>query len=122
MNVRGLAYMSSSTCIRDISDGTSNTFAAGEICGGYALYPESEGAWAITTWGWYGRFGGSGYYAAATLNNFADNYCFHSVHEGGAFFLFCDGQVRFISENIDFTTYNALFTIRGNEIIDDEDY
>ena len=47
---------------------------------------------------------------------------FASVHEGGAFFCFCDGQVRFLSENIDFRVYRALSTIACNEILDDEDY
>jgi uncharacterized protein DUF1559 len=47
---------------------------------------------------------------------------FNSKHEGGGFFLFCDGQVRFLSENIDTTTYRSLSTVMGNELIDDEDY
>lgn len=45
-----------------------------------------------------------------------------SDHEGGAFFSFCDGSVRFLSENIDFTTFRALITRANNEIIDDEDF
>jgi prepilin-type processing-associated H-X9-DG protein len=47
---------------------------------------------------------------------------FASRHEGGAFFLFCDGGVKFITENIDMSTYRALSTIANNEIVDDEDY
>ena len=45
-----------------------------------------------------------------------------SMHEGGAFCGFADGQVRFISENIDMSTYRALSTRANNEIVDDEDY
>jgi len=30
--------------------------------------------------------------------------------------------VRFLSENIDISTYRALSSIAGNEMIDDEDY
>jgi len=30
--------------------------------------------------------------------------------------------VRFVSENIDFGTWQALSTIAGNELLDDEDY
>ncbi len=40
-----------------------------------------------------------------------------SLHTGGAQFLLCDGSVRFLSEDIDTTTYCALSTIRGSEII-----
>jgi len=47
---------------------------------------------------------------------------FSSKHEGGTFFLFADGQVGFISENIDYTVFKALATRAGNELLDDEDY
>ena len=43
------------------------------------------------------------------------------MHEGGAFFAVADGQVRFLSENIDMTAFRALSTRANNEIIDDED-
>jgi uncharacterized protein DUF1559 len=49
-------------------------------------------------------------------------WTFRSAHEGGGFFVFMDGQVRFLSENIDTATYRALSTIANNEIVDDEDY
>ena len=49
-------------------------------------------------------------------------FSFTSAHEGGGFFAFLDGQVRFISENIDTSIYRDLSTIAGNELIDDEDY
>jgi len=47
---------------------------------------------------------------------------FGTRHEGGAFFAFVDGQVRFISENIDFRTYRHLLTASGREVVDDSDY
>jgi len=47
---------------------------------------------------------------------------FASRHEGGSFFFFCDGAVRFLSENIDISVYRALSTIANNEVVDDEDY
>jgi len=39
-------------------------------------------------------------------DNCQDSYS--SRHVGGCHFLFCDGAVQFISENIDFTTYQNL--------------
>lgn len=41
-----------------------------------------------------------------------------SRHEGGAFHLFGDGAVRFISENIDFDVYQGLGSINGNETVE----
>ena len=33
---------------------------------------------------------------------------FKSLHPGGAMFVFCDGSVRFLPQNIDHTTYQML--------------
>ena len=40
---------------------------------------------------------------------------FYSFHTGGAHFLFGDGSVRFISSSVDGPTYQALSTISGGE-------
>ena len=45
-----------------------------------------------------------------------------SAHTGGCQFLFGDGTVRFISENIDQRVYVALYTINGGEVVDDDDF
>ncbi|MEZ6041657.1 MAG: DUF1559 domain-containing protein [Planctomycetaceae bacterium] len=46
--------------------------------------------------------------------------CFRSRHpQGGATFMLWDGSARFVSENIDLTTYHALSTINGGEVVGD---
>ena len=42
-------------------------------------------------------------------------YSFMSRHKGGCNFAACDGSVHFVSEQIDFTLYQALATIDGGE-------
>ena len=42
---------------------------------------------------------------------------FGSYHPGGAYFLYCDGHVGLLSDTINMTTYQALSTIAGSEVI-----
>jgi prepilin-type processing-associated H-X9-DG protein len=44
-----------------------------------------------------------------------ENGAFGSDHPGGAQFVFIDGHVEFIEENIDASVYNAMATISGND-------
>ena len=123
----GVFYRGGIVRIRDIRDGTSNTLLVGESgYAGYTLgYGTSQNYWimgeemerrpclstaslAINAQAWVGT----------------GNRChpFGSEHEGGAFFAFCDGNVRFLSENIDTGTFRSLSTRANNELVDDEDY
>ncbi len=89
---------------RNITDGTSNTFMVAESNG-------ATGAWGQ---------GGS-----ATIRSFTQQPYIKGPDGiggpavGGAHFLFGDGSVRFVSENIDGRTLEALSTIQGGEVIGD---
>ena len=112
----GPFWQNSRTRLSDIRDGTSNTLAAGEV------YLEARTMPVVWAYAHYAYSGADTYYAMNPTAVPTGVCPFASKHEGGGFFLFCDGQVRFLSENIDTGTYQALSTIRGNELVDDEDY
>jgi prepilin-type N-terminal cleavage/methylation domain-containing protein/prepilin-type processing-associated H-X9-DG protein len=93
--------------IKDIRDGTSNTFAIGEA----SWHSQKDPAAATNTqWVdddmsfWAGGLGSDESHLRKTtdrLNIGVDDDSFGSYHTGGAHFLFADGHVAFISENID---------------------
>ena len=100
--------------INQVTDGTSNTLMIGEDL------PErnQHAAWAYSN--------GSTGTCAIPLNfknapapidagNWPDVYSFRSLHTGGGNFALADGSVKFITANIDLTTYRNLATIRGGE-------
>ncbi|MES2791826.1 MAG: DUF1559 domain-containing protein [Planctomycetota bacterium] len=103
----------SSIRFRDVTDGLSNTIAIGE-----SSYPGIDAKSDWPTWAAVGSsdeqlimktnspLGGG----ASPLNfwNTVDDDCAMSYHQGGAQFVFADGSVHFISENINFDTYVNL--------------
>lgn len=51
--------------------------------------------------------------------NQSNNLCFSSDHPGGVHFLFVDGHVQFISEDIEHqTTLQSMATFNGQEVVD----
>lgn len=112
-----------SISIKSVTDGTSNTIHMGEIlptCNDHS----SGGFWANN---------GSGNYHSSTIvpindfttctwasgsqirfpactnwNNWNISWGFRSNHAGGAHFLFVDGSVHFLNQNIDVNTYQRL--------------
>ena len=126
MGARGFFGRNSNARIRDIRDGTSQTFAVGECRWG--LVNRGGPCWTIAIFA--SNQATNNKFTRAPINSTVASggnpvpllSAFSSRHEGGAFFAFADGAVRFLSENIDFTAYQALSTIANNEVLDDEDY
>ena len=133
--------------LKNILDGTANTFAVGECVsptryGAGPGYGSDEGG--PSAW-WHG-----GSCALDFANDFSGHHfrnlrstfkplnshitdpqtgadqqnqaCFSSDHPGGAQFLFLDGHVVFIREDIDYDTYGMLATHAGGEVVDSQDF
>jgi prepilin-type N-terminal cleavage/methylation domain-containing protein len=116
-NGTGIFFMNSSISIRDITDGASNTLLAGE-----------RGISSDLNFGWSlcgaGDGTGSGDYLMNSalglgpgLPDGSHNQHYWSYHTGGALFLLGDGSVRFISNNINFSAFQALSTRAGGEVV-----
>ena len=90
----GILFWNSKVGIRDITDGTSNTFLVGERC-----ISSAAGIWVGVRSNQNAGDSVTACNHAARLNTVIDS--FSSRHAGGAHFLFCDGTVRFISDEID---------------------
>ena len=113
----GVLYAISKVRMRDIIDGSSNTLMVGEITGslassglngnsytGYDVFDTSSGINSIET------VPGGGTFAFRPQG-------FSSYHVGGCHFVFGDGSVHFLSENIDQGTLTALTTRAGGEVV-----
>jgi prepilin-type N-terminal cleavage/methylation domain-containing protein/prepilin-type processing-associated H-X9-DG protein len=132
--INGTPLNQTGVAIAQITDGTSNTFLAGEM--GYQLldYYFTSGPYAglrrggNTQWVWgyasysFGSTGiplnsidpASGYSVVERLG------AFRSDHSGGANFLFADNSMRFLRNAMNLTIYQALGTRDGNEVVTTE--
>ncbi len=103
----------SSVRLADMTDGTSNVVFAGERTSAIGMstwvgvVPEGEEAFARVL------------AVADHTPNHPDSHLddFSSEHSGGVFFIFGDGHVQFISENIDLNVYQGLCTYAGGEVV-----
>lgn len=111
----GLFWGGSRVRYQDITDGTSNTIAVGE-----SVWMHFDGEiWRAKTWAGCQQSGreqcthdllstGNSPLNPTSANDLMRRRTFHSLHKGGAHFLFADGAVRFISEHIEFVSGNNV--------------
>lgn len=115
----GVFFTNSRVGSRDITDGLSNTFAIGEVSAlqytdvDHSTIYEIGGVWAALGIHKTDDLVSRTTFRTRPLNRSTpvktnDTDGFGSQHTGGAHFLFCDGSVKFISENIAIDTYGNL--------------
>lgn len=121
MSFNGMFAGNSKIQMRDIIDGTSNTFAIGEI----QAQGRKGGIW-VGSFG-LNRWAGVVFPTNTTLlinaaqgkthPTWGADHVFSSSHVGGAHFLKADGSVSFISENLNATTYENLGNRRDGNVL-----
>ena len=106
--------------LRDVTDGTSNTILMGEtrpFCGDHHRHSgfENNSLWTATTspinyatCPGEGLGTDTGAYSCNHFGNWQTSQGFKSMHPGGAQFLLADGSTQFLSETIDYYTYQRL--------------
>jgi len=111
---------------RDITDGTSQVIAMGEIIPSKASHHRNgwfhyNSLWTATTApinypviGLWER-GYAGPNSCTHWQNYQTALGFKSMHKGGAQFVFADGSVHLLSETIDYLTYQRLGCRRDGE-------
>jgi prepilin-type N-terminal cleavage/methylation domain-containing protein/prepilin-type processing-associated H-X9-DG protein len=111
----GVMFQNSHVSFEQVKDGTANTLAVGECS-----YDAATNKWACIWPGFIGQYNGGVMVSCtmwvvdastATINGSAPQ-AFSSRHLGGAFFVFCDGSVRFARDSTD---PNVLIWLAGRD-------
>jgi prepilin-type N-terminal cleavage/methylation domain-containing protein/prepilin-type processing-associated H-X9-DG protein len=101
----------------EVADGLSNTFAVGEVIPVYCAWEDwGTQSFATTAFppNWRNRDFQSG---QLSITDSTNCLTFRSLHPGGVHFLFCDGSVHFLSDGVEFATYQALSSRAGGEVL-----
>ncbi|QDT63446.1 DUF1559 domain-containing protein [Calycomorphotria hydatis] len=118
-NHHGVFGVNSKTRIRDITDGTSSTILVGEKSANFIYDGTSSHVGGILFLSSYtsNSHQGRTNFASGGINIYGDTsastlFSFSSPHVGGAQFVFADGSVHFLNENIEF---DGVGTGSGNQ-------
>jgi prepilin-type N-terminal cleavage/methylation domain-containing protein/prepilin-type processing-associated H-X9-DG protein len=132
----GIFFIDSHIRLRDVNDGSSNTLLFGERYHRDAEYDRiSPFGYSIGAWGMWGKVHSPAFMGTHMLStpvpinyqlprsggqaHIDDRLCaFGSGHPGGANFALADGSVRFLSDQTNLTTLQALSTRAGGETVD----
>jgi prepilin-type N-terminal cleavage/methylation domain-containing protein/prepilin-type processing-associated H-X9-DG protein len=132
----GIFFRDSNVALRDITDGTMQTIAAGErshrlgeatwtgSVTGALLYPtDNDNIGRYVTETSSGMVLGHAGEGVGPGDPRSDVNQFYSLHAGrGVNFLFADGHVSFLKATMDYQTYRALATRAGGEVVSASDY
>ncbi len=127
-----MLYRNSEISLRDVNDGTSNTFMVGELSWDHAVgrtapdHPRGPydswisgeaGTWTTTWHTVYRPLNSTPYHLPDGSEGVLNEVSFGSNPPGGAMFLMADASVQFISETINHATYLAAASRDGGEAL-----